>query len=295
MPLADEALRVDRPDQAAVIAGASVDLLDRVPDAGLGLRTQALSAPAQVLERLVATPAARRATADAIEQVYRAAALAAASRSGRAFDDACAALLPMAGAEPGPLLVRGGVVSVGTADDPDRPVERLVARLGDLGDLAWPRRGEPLTNPRVWVETCDALARRLWVFIRTRGGQAETETLLSGLLGSMLRVGITTAGAGDGESAWLTYDTAVDIAKLTGSDISFAPMRHAILTGLAHVGLRGEASKARTGTKPLAEDVADKVRQFPPADIAWLKREVPMAGEFIDLRTEHAAFLARLR
>ena len=72
-------------------------------------------------------------------------------------------------------------------------------------------------------------------------------------------------------------------------------MRHAILTGLAHIGLRGEASKASTGTRLLAEDVADRVGQFPPADVAWLKREVPMAGEFINLRTEHAAFLARLR
>ncbi len=191
MPLADEALRVDRPDQAAVVAGTSVDLLDRVPDAGLGLRTQALSAPAQVLERLVATPAARRATTKAIEQVYRAAALAAASRDAGAFDDACAALLPMAGAEVAPLLVRGGVVSAGNGDEPDRPLERLVMRLGDLGELAWPRRGDHLTNPRVWAETSDALARRLWAFVGQRGGQAEAETLLDRVLGFTLRAGST--------------------------------------------------------------------------------------------------------
>jgi hypothetical protein len=110
----------------------------------------------------------------------------------------------------------------------------------------------------------------------------------------MLRVGMNTARAGDGESAWLTYDTAVGIAKRTAADVSFASLRHTILKGLAHIGLQAEATSASTGTKSLAQDVADQIKQFPSIDIAWLKAEVPAAGEFIDMRAYHAAFLSLL-
>lgn len=294
MPLAEEGLAVDRPDQAATIGRASVAILDHVPKAATGLRTQTLEVSEQILDLLLSRPSARRAITDVVEQIYHLAEIAAGARVADAFQDACWALLPIAETDPSTFLGRNGVVSVGNGDEPNRPLERLVRRLGNLADAVWGRGAVPLSNPRSWLDAAGAEAKGLTDWISKSGVQREVENLLVNLLASMTRIGINEAAAGRGESAWLTYDVPVDIAILADRSVDFDQTTRAVTRQLAHIGLSAEIAGATVSGSLLADDVAKAIGRLPVSEATWLKTEIPMAGEFIPYRAVHAAFLGRL-
>lgn len=264
--------------------------IDSIPDPGIGFRTQALETAEQVLEMLLANASARRGLTDVIEQIYRAAQLAIAASMSDAFQDACAALLPAARTDPGRWLVRAGVFGVGDGDEPDRPLEHLALRLDDLAEAVWAPGGTPLSNSRPWVDVAEALALGLANWIAGHGKQQEVEDFMIKVMASMARVGMHEAKAGRGDSAWLTYSAIVDIALLAHGHANFSHATRAASRQLALIGLEAEASGAMVSGGSLAADVAAAVAKLPVAEIAWVKAEVPVAGEFIPYRPSHVDF-----
>jgi hypothetical protein len=294
MPLAEEAVMLDRFDQAATVSRAAIGTIDSVPDAGIRFRTQTLETAEQVLEMLLAHTSARRGLTDIIEQIYQAATSAIGAGHSDAFQDACSALLPVAQADPGRWLVRAGVVRVGNGDEPDRPLEHLALRLDALAESVWGPGGTPISNPRTWVDVAQGFALGLAQWIGGHGRQPSVESLMINVMASMARVGMYEAAAGRGEGAWLTYSVLVDIALMAHGHANFSEATRAASRQLAFIGLEAEASGATVPGGSLAADIAAAIAKLPASEIAWLKSEIPSAGEFIRFRGSHAGFLGRL-
>jgi hypothetical protein len=141
MPIAEDAVRLGRFDEAAGVSRALREVYAQTGDLDLADRTELVRTSAGVRDLLLQHPTARRASASVIADIAGAAMSAADARAGDAFADACCELGPFAMLDPGTYLIRGSVIDIDRTDTEERPIEFLNATLERLSDDMWGPRG----------------------------------------------------------------------------------------------------------------------------------------------------------
>ena len=207
-PLAEEAVRFRRADQAATVSAAGVTLLQQVQSLDAPGRTQCLKVCEDVLDLFILIPDVRadtrRGLTDVITHIYEATRAAIAAGSGEGFEDACWAWLPIAKANPARFLEHEGVVEIGRGDEINRPIERLALVLERARQDMWGSNGPHLINPRAWIEVTRELGLGLTRWLASKPGpRADAEGLIVEVMQPMARLGISMAERGFGEEASL--------------------------------------------------------------------------------------------
>jgi hypothetical protein len=299
-PLAEEAVRFGRADQAAAVSAAGVTLLQQVAHLDSPGRTQCLGLCEDVRDLLMRlpemSPDTRRALTDVITHIYEATRAAIAAGSGEGFEDACWAWLPIAKAKPARLLEHDRVVDIGRGDEVNRPIERLALVLQRAEENMWGAKGSSLINPRAWIEVTRELGLGLTQWLASKPGpDMEAEALIVQVMRPVATLGINMAERRCGDEASLAIDPIADVGGASRTKPQFKELPRDAAEWLAMIGLAGEEAGTTSMSGLIAAEAAGAITRSLPLEVGYLKREIPMAGKFDRFDPAvRTMFLARL-
>ena len=300
IPVAEEAILVERPDQAARASRAATSLL-HVADPTQQPGEPVLSVSERVLDLVLGAPRGLRATASVVDDIYASGSTAIERDQPGEYFRACWAWLPFARMDPGSLLSRNGVVETGGWMDADRPLELLIERLDNLRAASYRDGAAPALDPGALLEVCEVIASGIAGMppFKRRPDQAfgflvGVDYELHQVVRTVVSVALDFAKAGDADRCAATLPVLRRVAAQISAAAQFARVTEEVAKDVAHVGLVAEETQLVSGSSEIANDVAAIINAMGPGVVAQLKHEISSGGQFGYSPAADQAFLARL-
>jgi hypothetical protein len=295
LPVAEEAIRIQRPDQAATASRNAMTLAHIPMSRRGGPHDSVFDLCRQVLDLVLPEPDAKRALTSVIEDIFRQAMQSAEAGRHGDFFDACWALLPVAKSDPKPLLTRNGVVDVGGPEAANRPIERLIMRLEDLETAIWKPGDRHDIAPGPWLEVAEAQGHGLSEWIKSgKGLNPDIEELLVRDLFTIGQLAIHETLNGHGGHALEAMEAIERVARVASRSVNFERTTREATKHLAHAGLITEESGLEVRGQALAARAAALVVALGRGEAEFLKSEIPKTGEFAYERGAERRFVGRL-